>query len=64
MTKPNDQRSVKQRDRAGYAAKSSLGQSSDYQGSYDPQLLHAISRAGYRSTIDDFSLATHGNDCL
>ena len=62
MTKTDNQRSVKERDRAGYAGSSSLGQSSNYKGSYDPQLLHAISRAGYRSTIDDFSLATHGND--
>ena len=62
MGLPNDMKSIKQTDPATYAKKSSLGQPTDYQSSYDPQLLHPISRADYRSTIDGFSMASHGND--
>ena len=62
MTTPDDKSSIKQKDHTKYAANSSLGQLTDYQETYDPQLLHAIARADYRSTIDDFALASHGHD--
>ena len=62
MTTPNDKSSIKQKDRTKYAANSSLGQATDYQEIYAPQLLHAIARADYRSTIDDLALASHGHD--
>ncbi|MEE3239649.1 MAG: NADPH-dependent 7-cyano-7-deazaguanine reductase QueF [Pseudomonadota bacterium] len=62
MTTLDDQKSIKQSDRAEYAVNSSLGQPTDYQEIYDPQLLHAILRADYRSTIDDFAVASHGYD--
>ena len=62
MTTPDDENSTKNRDRIGYAADSNLGQFSDYQETYSPQLLHAIARTDYRSTIDDFSQASHGHD--
>ncbi len=62
MTTSDDKSSIKQTDRTRYAANSSLGQPTDYQETYDPQLLHAIARADYRSTIDDFALASHGHD--
>ncbi len=62
MTTPDDKSSIKQKDHTKYAANSRLGQPTDYQEIYDPRLLHAIARADYRSTIDDFALASHGHD--
>ena len=52
MTTPDDKRaSNKKTDQI--RCNSSLGQPTDYQEIYDPQILH-IARADYRSTIDDF----------
>jgi 7-cyano-7-deazaguanine reductase len=62
MTGSEDDISSNKNSRTGYASDSSLGQSSDYQDSYNRQLLHAIAREDYRSTIKGLSLASYGND--
>ena len=58
----NEIKNKKHKSRSGYAADSSLGKTSDYQDDYNPQLLLAIGRENYRSTIEALSIATYGAD--